>query len=302
MNREPSRNLAASVRHRLLEQARKEGRPFQELAQYYAMERFLYRLSCSPQADRFILKGAVLMKVWSCQETRPTRDIDLLGRTGNGEEELVNRVTEILACDVPPDGLVFGLDRITSERITENAEYEGIRIWFEAGLDTVRLKMQLDIGFGDIVHPGPQELELPTLLNQPVPRLLCYTRESMIAEKFEAMVRFGHINSRMKDFYDVWLLSRCFDFEGVKLSEAVRKTFEQRKTVLPAKIVAFSPSFAAEKQSQWQAFRKRIRQESTPAHLREIVSDLEGFLLPVATSIGLGSYLVARWPAPGPWC
>ena len=199
-------NISSSVRQRLLNRARNDRRPFNELLQYFAMERFLYRLSRSPHADRFVLKGALMLNVWRSPEIRPTMDIDLLGRTSNMEDELVAQIRDILSVEVQPDGLVFDSGSIRAERISEGADYEGFRLRFPGALGTARIHMQIDIGFGDVVYPEPEVSELPTMLDFPPPRLLCYSRESSIAEKLEAMVKLGSLNSRMKDFYDIWLL------------------------------------------------------------------------------------------------
>ncbi len=161
--------------------------------------------------------------------------------------------------------------------------------------------MQIDIGFGDIVYPAPEEAELPTMLEFPAPKLLCYSRESAIAEKFEAMIKLGFLNSRMKDFYDIWLLSRGFDFTGPELAEAIRLTFEQRQTTLPARIKSFSEDFVNEKQVQRVAFHKKLNQDHIPSDLREIVLHLDGFLAPVISALTTGSMFHQNWLAPVPW-
>ena len=295
------RNVPASVRQRLLDRARSERRPFNELLQYFAMERFLYRLSQSAHADRFILKGALMLRVWRSPEPRPTMDIDLLGRTRNEEGGIVEQVRDILAVKVEPDGLAFDPDSVRSERITEGADYEGIRIRFPGALGTARIHMQIDIGYGDVVYPEPEELDLPTMLGFPAPRLLCYSRESSIAEKLEAMVKLGMLNSRMKDFYDIWLLSRQFDFDGPKLVEAIRLTFDRRSTALPLEIEAFTEPFIDAKQTQWAAFRNRLHQEHVPASFGEIVASVGEFLSPVVAALASGKPRPTTWNAPGPW-
>ena len=161
--------------------------------------------------------------------------------------------------------------------------------------------MQIDIGFGDIVYPGPEESSLPTMLDSPAPRLLCYSRESTIAEKFEAMVKLETLNSRMKDFYDIWLLSRQFDFNGARLAKAIRLTFEQRSTILPSEIEAFTDTFIDAKQVQWAAFLKRLRQDHVPASFREITLAVESFLAPLTTAISADNPEPVHWTAPGPW-
>jgi len=295
------KNIPASVRQRLLNRAKNDKRPFNELLQYYAMERFLYRLSQSTHADRFILKGALMLRAWRSPEFRPTMDIDMLGRTSNEESSIVAQIQEIMAVDVEPDGLTFDPDSIQSERITEDADYEGIRVRFRGTLDSTRINMQVDIGFGDIIYPGPEESDLPTMLDSPTPRLLCYSRESAIAEKFEAMVKLGVLNSRMKDFYDIWLLSRQFDFDGVKLAEAIRLTFQRRGTSLPTRIEAFEQTFIGAKQVQWAAFCKRIQQDHVPESFKDVVLMVEDFLVPPTFLFSQGNPKPMSWPASGPW-
>ena len=295
------KNIPASVRQRLLNRARNDRRPFNELLQYYAMERFLYRLSQSVHVDSFILKGALMLKVWRSPEIRSTMDIDMLGKTSNKKADIIAQILDILAVDVQADGLAFYPDSVQAERITEDADYKGIRIRFIGALDTAKINMQIDIGFGDAVYPRPEKLELPAMLNFPAPRLLCYSRESSIAEKLEAMVTLGMLNSRMKDFYDIWLLSRQFDFDGTRLSEAIRLTFERRGTALPEKIEAFTKVFMDAKQAQWTAFWRRLQQHHLPASFNEVTTAVSGFLAPIIVAIASGKPNPASWTAPGPW-
>jgi hypothetical protein len=301
LTKTPMKNIAAAVRQRLLNKSRSDIRPFQELVQYYAMERFLYRLSQSHHANRFILKGALMLRIWQTPDIRPTMDIDLLGRTNNDMSLLISNITDILSVDVEPDGLSFFPDDITAERITEDAEYEGIRIWFPAKLDTMTLNMQIDIGFGDVIYPGPEKSEIPTILEFPAPFLLCYSRESSIAEKFEAMLKLRELNSQMKDFYDIWLLSRQFGFDGKTLSEAIKLTLEQRGTELPDEIVAFSQEFIEEKQIQWNAFRKKLEQIHVPDEFEDIVIKVKEFIDPISSALISRRPPPLKWSAPGPW-
>ncbi len=301
MSRKTPGNIAASVRQRLLNKARGDQRPFNELLQYYAMERFLYRLSKSPHANRFILKGALMLRAWRSPEFRSTMDIDLLGKTDNGEAEIVSQIRDILAIETPPDGLVFDPAFIRAERITEDADYEGIRIRFRGMLDSARVNMQIDIGFGDIIYPGPEKADLPVILDLPAPRLLCYSRESTIAEKFEAMVKLGELNSRMKDFYDIWLLSRQFDFEGEKLAEAIRLTFDRRGTAMPNEAAVFTKDFTDAKQAQWKAFIRKLKQDHVPTSFADIAASVSAFLWPISVELAAGTTASARWIAPGPW-
>lgn len=221
-------DLAASVRQRLLNKARETGRPFNELLQYFAMERFLYRLSRSVHADKFVLKGALMLAAWQAPVTRPTMDIDLLGITDNGVDAIVTVVEDICRQEVGPDGLLFDASSVEAERIVEDADYAGVRVRFRGTLGTARITMQLDIGFGDVVVPKPEVVHYPAILDFPAPCLRGYSRESAVAEKFEAMVKLGVLNSRVKDFFDIWLLSRQFDFDGTIMAQALTETFVTR--------------------------------------------------------------------------
>jgi hypothetical protein len=242
-----------------------------------------------------------MLRVWQAPECRPTMDIDMLGRTSNNEAIIVSQIKEILNVEVDPDGLNFDQSSILSEHITEDADYQGLRIRFRGSLDSARIDMQIDIGFGDIVHPDPEELELPTTLDFAAPRLLCYSRESAIAEKFEAMVRLGILNSRMKDFYDIWLLSRQFNFNGSQLLQAIHLTFDQRRTPLTDKIVAFQAPFIAEKQTQWTAFSRRLAQDHLPELFVDIVTQLEIFLGPVVDAVNSNQPFDKVWKPVDGW-
>lgn len=241
------------------------------------------------------------MRAWRSPEIRPTMDIDMLGITSNEESNIIAQIREIIALDVEPDGLDFDPDSVRAERIIENADYEGLRILLNGTLESAKISLQIDIGFGDVVFPGPEEIDLPAMLNFPPTRLLCYSRESVIAEKFEIMVKFGELNSRMKDFYDIWLLSRCFDFEGRKLSEAIRLTFACRETPLSETIIIFTEDFIAQKQVQWNAFWQRLQQEHIPDSFADVMKTANEFLLPLAVAISSKKPFSKNWIAPGPW-
>jgi len=294
------RNVAASVRQKLKNQAAQDKRPFAELLQYYAMERFLYRLTQSEHAGRFILKGALMLRVWQSPVIRPTMDIDMLGKTSNEVDSICAQIADIVSIDID-DGLAFDSDTIRGEVIKEDADYEGVRVRFIGTLDNARVTMQIDIGFGDIVHPDPVETELPTILDSPAPKLLCYSRESAIAEKFEAMVKLGELNSRMKDFYDIWLLSRQFEFDGADLAEAIRLTFENRETEIPVVITAFTDDFINIKRGQWAAFHKRLGQEYVPADFTEVVACVEAFLQPTASALLEDKQFSLQWSISDFW-
>lgn len=198
MTKKPVKNIAASVHQRLLNIAREGDRAFNDLVVYYALERFLYRLSQSKHADRFILKGALMLFVWEAQVTRLTRDIDLLGRTSNDLEGIRAIMAEICAVEIEDDGLVFDPASVATARITEDADYQGIRVTFRGRLGNTPIAMQIDIGFSDVITPAPASITYPTILDHPAPKLKGYNRETVVAEKFEAMVTLGELNSRMR--------------------------------------------------------------------------------------------------------
>jgi len=242
-----------------------------------------------------------MLRVWRSPEFRPTMDIDVLGTTSNEPASVVVQIRDVLSVEVEPDGMVFDATTIQSERIAENADYEGIRIRFRGVLDSAKIRMRMDVGFGDIVFPGPKESDLPTVLDFPRPRLLCCSRESTIAEKFEAILKPRELNSRMKDFYDIWLLSRWFDFEGGQLVEAIRRTLERRGTQLSDDVVAFSDRFVSAKQMQWTAFRRRLKDGHVPVEFAEVMSAVRDFLSPIVNALISGTSAPIRWTAPGPW-
>ena len=197
----------------------------------------------------------------------------------------------------------FDAASVAGERITEDAEYEGIRIRFKGHLSTARIGMHLDIGFGDIIVPGTQQLTYPTILKMPAPSIHCYSREAVIAEKFEAMTKLGIINSRMKDFYDIWLLSHLYEFDGRVLSKAIDATFSQRGTKIDPGSVALTDAFSQDptKQTQWGAFVRKSQIEDSPGDLREVVGRLALFLTPVAEALAADTLLERTWKPPGPW-
>jgi len=244
-----------------------------------------------------------MLRVWGAPGSRPTRDIDLLGFVDNEIETLETIVREVCGIGAEDDGLRFDATSVAGERIKEDAEYEGVRIRFIGYLENARIPMQLDIGFGDVVHPAAEENSYPTILDFPAPRLRMYPRETVVAEKFEAMVYLGTLNSRMKNFFDIWLLSRQFDFVGKELAVAIANTFENRETELESDPVALAAVFTAAKNTstQWAAFIRRSNLPSAPASLEEIRLPLRQFLVPVATAIVEGRDFAGLWTAGGPW-
>ena len=295
----PLTNIAASVRQRLLNRARESGRPFAELLQYYTMECFLCRLAISEHSHKFVLKGALMLRVWYAPEARPTMDIDLLGRLQ--QNEVVQVVTDVCQEEVEADGLVFDAQSLSTEAITEDADYESVWVRLHGFLGTARVTVQLDVGFGDVAFTE-EITEYPSLLGMSQPRLRGYSRESSIAEKFEAMTKLGRLNSRMKDFYDIWLLSRQFTFEGERLSEAVAQTFRKRGTPVETLPDALTAAFANDpsKVLQWRAFLRKGQLDNVPDAFSEVVAAIAQFLEPVATAQTEARSFLSHWtPARG---
>jgi len=298
-----TKNLPASVRQRLTNRAREINRPFQEVLQYFAMERFLYRLAQSRHANHFVLKGALMFTVWGAPASRPTKDIDLLARMDNAVEAVVAVVREVCGQEVEPDGLEFDVGSVAGEVIKEEADYSGVRVTFLVTLQNARVSMQVDLGFGDVVTPAAAMTQYPVLLDFAAPQVLGYPRETVVAEKYEAMTKLGLLNSRMKDFYDIWLLSRQFDFTGATLAAAIQRTFANRETVLVARPTALTPAFGRDgaKQSQWQGFIRKAKLDGVPGVLQTVVDELGSFLSPVAGAVESGTTFHQNWPASGPW-
>lgn len=244
-----------------------------------------------------------MLRVWEVHELRPTRDIDFLGYIDNEIETLEAIVQEICAVAVQDDGLRFDATTVSGERIKEDADYEGIRIKFIGFLENARIPMQLDVGFGDVVYPSAEENDYPTLLEFPAPRLRTYPLETVVAEKFQAMIYLGTLNGRMKDFFDIWSLARQFDFSGAELARAIGKTLRNRGTEIDPDPVALTTAFttADDVLKQWAAFVNRAQIKSAPSTLDGIRGPLRGFLVPVATALAEGRDFTDRWTAPGPW-
>jgi hypothetical protein len=298
-----TKNMSASVHQRLLNKARELSCPFNEILQHFAIERFIYRLSKSPHADRFVLKEALMFSALTGLMSRPTMDIDLLGKIENNLELIAAVVKD--ACDtvVDDDGIVFNKDTVTATRITEDLDFKGVRILLRGNLGSIRLFLQIDMGFGDVVIPGPGKVRYPVLLDFPEPELYGYTMESTVAEKFQAMVKLGLLNSRMKDFYDIWFLSRMFDFSGETLIEAIEKTFEKRKTPLINEPTVFNLTFMKDdtKQAQWKGFIEKTKLTNAPSSFEDVAAAVKVFLQPIVDSIISKRMFQSFWIPQGPW-
>lgn len=273
------RNLGASVRARLLRLSKENGQSFDLVLTRFALERLLFRLSQSPHADRFVLKGAMLMMSWFDDPHRGTRDLDLLGFGDPSEDAMLATFRDILSLEVE-DGVVFNPDTLRVDRIREELDYGGLRLRAIASVGGARINLTIDIGFGDALEPGAEVVDYPVMLDLPAPRLRAYARETVIAEKFQAMVTLGRANSRMKDFYDIWVLSRSFTFDDDRLARAIAATFARRGTPIPVEVPdALTPAFAEDeqKQRQWQAFADEVATD--PGELSAVIEDLANFLL-----------------------
>jgi hypothetical protein len=282
-------NRGHSVFQRLLNRARESGDDFNLLLVRYGVERFMYRLGISPFRGSFILKGASLFLVWRGQNYRVTRDVDLLGY-GDPDPELLLGVFRAI-CEIgctEDDGIDYDVDTLKVEEIREGQEYDGVRVTLSCLLHQARIPIQIDIGFGDAVSPAPELIEYPTLFGGPAPVLRAYPRYTLVAEKLEAMVKLGLANSRMKDFYDIWLVSKIFSFDGELLRSAMTRTFARRRTAFPAsRPFALTPAFYEDhqKQIQWAAFIRKSKPEMQPGDLAAVVSAISDFVFPVIESI-----------------
>tara|TARA_R100001143_G_scaffold63512_1_gene71144 strand:- start:24507 stop:25427 length:921 start_codon:yes stop_codon:yes gene_type:complete len=296
--------IAQSVHSRLLNTARETNRPFMELLQYYGMEKFLLRMSQSKYAEQFVLKGALLLRSTGISAIRPTRDIDLSGEKAQDIEQLEQMVKDCCEIEVEEDGLVFIPITVTGEEIRENQSYKGVRIKFQGKLGNAKIPMQIDIGFGDVISPAPIWIEYPVLLDGEPLKLLAYTLDSAIAEKYQAMVYLDLANSRMKDFYDIWYLMHNQDFEGRKLQKAIELTFERRKTDLPKEPpTALTEAFYSDnsKIAQWNAFRKKAGIENVPETLKEVSEDISRFIWPLNLKLKNGEEMDSNWNPQKGW-
>lgn len=298
-------NIPASVHQRLLTLSRERHADFNNLLTRYALERFLYRLSRSRFASRFVLKGALLFEIWSNEQFRTTKDADLLLMGEATLSELEALFRSVASAKISDDGLIFLSETVRADQIREEQAYQGARVILAAVLGKARIHLQLDIGFGDVVVPSPETSELPSLLGHPPAVLFNYTKDSSVSEKFEAIVALGLANSRMKDLYDIWVLSQRFNFEGSRLARAIEATFARRGTSIPrSSPIAFTPAYAhdAQKQAQWRAYLNKAQLGiQPPASLEALMGAISSFLQPPMIAVATRDSFGKRWPAGGPW-
>ncbi len=306
--RKAIRDIPASIRQRLLNLARRQVTDFERVLQRYAVERFLYRLSASDEVDRFTLKGAALLRVWTGQELRPTRDIDFLARGARDEAAIRTALRAVCRISCREDGVVFDPATISITSIRIDQPDGGCRARIRGSLGRIRLAVPVDIGFGDVVTLGRREENYPTLLDLPAPRLWTYPRETLVAEKFHAMASLGDRNSRVKDLWDIACLARRFRFDGDILRTAIAETFRHRGTPFtggrPTALLAgyYSDHEAPGRGQRWREMRRQIGTDiDGPDRLVDVGEELRRFLGPLCDSLIAESPFTQAWPAGGPW-
>jgi predicted nucleotidyltransferase component of viral defense system len=297
--RSDSRHI--SILHRLRNRAKEEKLPPNTVLPYYGMECFLHRLSKTKYRKQLILKGGLIFNAFNIPLRRSTKDIDFQGYVEHDVDALVNIVKEI--CAVPTDdGVEFDIDSMTAKQIMLEAHYEGVRIKLVGYLGKSKINLQLDFSFVDVITPGEKELEYPTLLDTDPFKVLGYPLETVIAEKLETMVRRSEFNSRRKDFYDLWLLSKMRGFDGSLLLRAIKATFENRETRIPKDVAALSDDFAKQYQRNWKAFLETEGLADPDLdNFEAIVGDLKLFLLPPLEAANNRDPFIAVWEPGGPW-
>jgi len=288
MKKKPT-NVPASVLARLKEIADKERLDFNFLLLRYMQERFLSRLAVSGYVNKFVLKGGFLLLAYNIEKARPTRDIDFLGiNVPSDRKDLERLISEIASVDLN-DGVRFLPDSVKSESIKEDADYEGVRVKLTAKIGSARNTIQIDFGFGDIVSPHPLQMDYPTLLDEESVKVLAYSKETIVTEKFEAIVKLTTFNTRMKDFYDISFLANEFDFNGESLQVAMKNTFARRQTSMnsAAELLNSPLGDEANFQHHWEAFKRRTRL-TTKQDFKSVFEEIRSFLSPVSKSRARG--------------
>ncbi len=296
--------LAQSIQARLKNEARATDRPFAELVELYAVERLLHRLGRCRHRERFVLKGALLLRAWLGVDARPTRDIDLLGPADLDEEGLREAIADVLAAPVEDDAITFDHTSIAMRPIRVGSAVLGLRAKFDALLGRIRLRYQVDVGLGDAIYPPEVELVPGGLLGLPVASVRAYTPYTAVAEKLEAIVVLGHANSRTKDYYDLFQLPRMLAFDGPVIVESVRRTFERRQCridAVPPEGLSDEFAEASLNARRWSAFLAKARLRDATADFRAVVAEIRGFAAPVLSAARDGLGFDQDWPAGGPW-
>ncbi len=297
-------NLPASVKQRLLNLSRETQVEFNVLLTKYSLERFLYRMSVSRSRTHFILKGALLFGIWSRELHRTTRDADVLDLKPQSLKRLVLDFRKICEAEVEPDGICFLPESVHAQEIRRQNMFGGIRITLLGVMGKAKVPLQIDVGFGDACVPPAEFVNYPVLLDFPAPRLKAYTRETMIVEKFLAVVALGMRNSRMKDYFDIFFLSQKFSFKGKDLSEALIATFEKQKTPIPRRTPrGLSSDFALDpmKRVQWNSFLVQTNAKNIENDFVEVVESIRKFLIPAAAAAARSIPFEKHWSPGGPW-
>lgn len=299
-----TKNQTASVRQRLLNYAQSNAQDFLFVLRTFAIERLLFRLSHSLYADQFVLKGALLFRVWRGDFYRQTHDIDMFTYESQTAVSLKTIFKHVCQIPLVDDGLLYLPETIKVDEIREGQPYGGFRVTLNAMLGKANIHLQVDCGFGDAITPSPVRHDFPTILEFPSPRLQTYPKETMVAEKIEAIVRLGMANSRMKDFYDLWVMANDFSFSGQQITLAIKNTFKRRQTfILSGTPVAFQTSFIQNptKQTQWQAFVKKTKLAEVEPDFKKTIDFIKVFLEPPLEAIANSKPFEMTWPSGGPW-
>ncbi len=304
MTRPRASGLAQSVLDRLRNEAVKRGRPFAELLELYAVERFLHRLGRSPYREQFVLKGAMLLRQWLGADTRPTRDVDLLAPADLDEDALRRLLGDLLRLEVEEDGIDFDIDSIIVRPIRAESTVLGLRAKFDAHLGRTQLRYQVDAGLGDTVFPPAVDVVAGGLLGLPMASVRAYTPYTTVAEKLEAMVVLGEANSRTKDYYDLLELPHALAFDGSTLAESVRRTFARRATLIPAEpLEGLCDRYAGDPlhATRWRAFLTKNLLEAIEKDLGRVVGSIRRFAQPVLDAVREDQPFDRHWSPGGPW-
>ncbi|MGH7068461.1 MAG: nucleotidyl transferase AbiEii/AbiGii toxin family protein [Acetobacteraceae bacterium] len=306
MTLKPLKDPSASIRRRLLNHARAHGDDYQRVLTRYAIERLLFRVGCTDARDRYVLKGAMLFVTWPEHAFRPTGDLDFLGIGDPSPKATTELFVRTCQVPEPADGITFDAATLQVEPVREEEEYQGIRLTLKGRLGTAIVPVQVDIGFGDVVYPAPSRKNFPGLLpDLPAAEVLMYPPETVIAEKFEAMIRFGETNGRIKDFHDIWVTTRIFPFDLAILTEAVGGTLRRRRTAIPVEMpLALTPWFAGmpDTQGLWTGFLRRNPPTLPPPPFSELLRELRWFFGPVLAALAVPEAGMGRWnPDRGVW-
>ena len=292
------KNPAASVHARLAQRRTSTGEDYNVLLVRFTLERLLYRLSRSSHREQFVLKGAMLFALWEPALHRVTRDLDLLGFGHPSPERLADIFRELCRLEVEADGVDFDPRSVRCEDIRAQDEYAGIRVKLRATVGKAVVPLQVDVGFGDALPVAPEEITFPVMLGMAAPKLRAYSRETVVAEKLEAIVKLGMLNSRFKDYFDLHYLAQKFPFDGALLVKSIAGTFARRGTAFPEGLPAgLTPMFGTDpaKIRGWQAFWRKTGPKAAAPTLEAVIQLLAEFLEPPLDAAAKEKPLTATW-------